>query len=63
MRMLDVSDCSFVAWGDSVWKSIRRLRPTRIEGDVHCELHKVRLILYSLPLSPLPLPSSWRKYV
>ncbi|KAF8364514.1 hypothetical protein PRIPAC_91437 [Pristionchus pacificus] len=44
MTMLDLSDCSFVAWGDSVWKSIRRLRPTRIEGDVDCELHKLEKV-------------------
>ncbi|GMS84262.1 hypothetical protein PENTCL1PPCAC_6437 [Pristionchus entomophagus] len=41
MTMLDLSECSFVPWGDSVWKSIRRLRPTRIEGDVQCQLNKL----------------------
>lgn len=39
MTMMDVANCSFVPWGDSVWKSIRRLRPTSIEGDVDCHLH------------------------
>lgn len=41
MTMLDLANCSFVPWGDSVWKSIRRLRPTTIEGDVDCQLHKL----------------------
>ncbi|GMR36474.1 hypothetical protein PMAYCL1PPCAC_06669 [Pristionchus mayeri] len=41
MTMLDHTECSFVAWRDSVWKSVRRLRPTSIEGDVLCPIHEL----------------------
>ncbi|GMT14868.1 hypothetical protein PFISCL1PPCAC_6165 [Pristionchus fissidentatus] len=41
LTMLDLAGCSFIPWGDSVWKSIRRLRPSSMEGEVHCQLYQL----------------------
>ncbi|VDO19094.1 unnamed protein product [Heligmosomoides polygyrus] len=53
LRFLDGQNCTFLAIGDVVWKSLQMARPVKIDGEISCPVEKVRSIAFKLLRSTL----------